>query len=109
MMVSQVQGYLTKDGRFFETKMKAELNEAEEDMRSALSGETSDPDGLVEIITRNAKKIHRYTTALAENSNAPSDPTSAVRAKRANASPKSSPSPVYKTDSSSDSPFPDQS
>src|SRR5215472_7625926 len=107
MMVSQVQGYLTKDGRFFETKMKAELNEAEEDMRSALSGETSDPDGLVEIITRNAKKIHRYTTALNEVSNAPSDPTSAVRAKRANVSPKSPPQ-TYKADSSSDSPFPDQ-
>jgi hypothetical protein len=111
-MIKAVEGYLTKDGRFFENALFAEANEAEEALRKQM-----ETDGYsADLIDQALHGIEKYLPLVSrlvqakqellkpvESHNAKSDQASAKRPKGANYSPKSRPS-ISPTDSSIDSP-----
>jgi hypothetical protein len=65
-MVKAVKGYMTEDGRFFDSPQEAEMNEAEEVLRRQLevSAIAIDVNDFLAIVSYNAPAIQRYITAI---------------------------------------------
>jgi hypothetical protein len=59
------QGYVTEDGTFFESKLEAELYEAEVLLRMALVGTNAalDPEKVLQIILAVMPQLRRYVDA----------------------------------------------
>jgi len=93
-MIKSVQGFLTTDGRFFQSEFEAEVNEAEEDLRKAMETDGIDGD-TIERALHGIKKyrplVHRLCQAeleLVKQAHAKGNQATESRAKRRNDSPK---------------------
>ena len=63
--MKMAQGYVTEDGTFFESKLEAELYEAEVLLRMALVGTNAalDPEKVLQIILAVMPQLRRYVDA----------------------------------------------
>ena len=63
--MKMAQGYVTEDGTFFESKLEAELYEAEVVLRMSLVGvnEALDPEKVLQIILAVMPQLRRYVDA----------------------------------------------
>jgi hypothetical protein len=64
-MVKAVKGYMTEDGRFFDSPQEAEMNEAEELLRKQLELQgINDVEDHISLIKVNADRVQRYVTSI---------------------------------------------
>lgn len=67
-MVKAVKGYMTEDGRFFDSPQEAEMNEAEEGLRKQLELQgINDVEDHISLIKVNADRVQRYVTSIARS------------------------------------------